>query len=201
MLAAAKQHLRKNICPKEEAMPSHAKILPLIGLLIAHVCSAEITPLILAPATPSESRAPDRYIIRAHEPLPNTAGTSAVARLAILNSLTGKAGEKFLFEGEGAGYVDTRFDFKRNPLWLRIWYSDKHIQIHYLDGQKGFVCTINRDGICYDNHDNYYHYVIYLRKGIRNNLTRLTKASADTSDHDQVAPSDTDDAVAAQEKP
>ncbi|MBC7983667.1 MAG: hypothetical protein H7Y02_07435 [Candidatus Obscuribacterales bacterium] len=160
------------------------KLLALAALCAASVCSAEIGPLVLDNTISSKGRTPNKHIVAAHDALPNIAGTSAAARLAILYSLTGRAGEMFYLEGEGDNYVDARFDTKRNPLWLRIEYSDKYIQIRYLDGQKDFVCTINRDGICYNNHDHFYHYAAYLRKSIRNRLARLAKASPEAVDLD-----------------
>jgi len=185
-------------------MSSNIKLVALAALFAANICSADIVPLVLDATIPPKDRASERSIIAAHKAYPNVAGSSKAARLAILESLTGRAGEMFYLEGEGEGYVDARFDNKRNPIWLRIWYSDKYIQIRFLDGQRDFTCALNRDGVCYRNHSHYYHYLTYLQKNIRRKLSALSKnsrKSVDELDEAQGDADQTDEPLDSAEKP
>jgi len=143
------------------------------ALLFAGTTAAEIVPFKLDESIHYSERASAKHIRAAHDTFKNSAGSVEAARFAILRSMTGKAGRNFIFEGEGDGFVDSRIDFKGNPLWIRIEYSKDFLQMKYLDGQRDFKCTNIRDGVCYENHRYYYRFLVQLRRAIRRQLAGM----------------------------
>ena len=146
------------------------------ALLLANAAAAEIAPFQIDESIRSVERSRLKHISAIHETVENRSATLEGARLAILRSVTGRAGRMFFLEGEGGGYIDVRLDYKRNPMWLRVEYTEKYIQIKYLDGLKDFTCKRNIDGMCYKNHRHFYKFGSGLRKNIVRNLRILERA-------------------------
>jgi hypothetical protein len=147
------------------------------GLLLANVGWAQIVPFEYDKSARSQRNSSERRIEQVHLEMPNSAGTAEAARLAILRSVSGKAGRMFFFEGEGLGYIDVRFDIKRNPMWFRVEYTDAFVQVQYLDGLWDVACERVVQGACYKNHRHYYKFGRTLRKNINRQLQRLAKGA------------------------
>lgn len=108
----------------------------------------------------------DSKILSVHEPI-NNPGSVAHARATILNAMLHNKGVAWLMEEEGDGYIRGRFDYRGNMILVDVEYSDKYIQLKYVDGFKEFECENNVSGICYENHRHYYNYTKRLRDGIK----------------------------------
>lgn len=148
-------------------------IVAMLGLMLSGTCIADTAPFEFDTSVESKDRSRKRHIAVAHQAIKNTTGSREAARLAILRSVTGRAGRIFILEGEGDRHVDARIDYKGNPLWVRVHYSEDSIHVRYLDGLKDFVCENNRDGVCYKTHRHYYKFAAVLRKNIIANLRSL----------------------------
>ena len=142
-------------------------------LLAVGAEAAEIVPFQFDESIKSEDRDRASHIVEAHKEFPNAAGSMEAARLAILRSLTGKAGKIWFLEAEGPNYADVRIDSKGNPFWVRIVYSGEFIQLQYLDGNEGFKCKLVKGTACYDNHRHYYGFTTRLRAQVQRNLGRI----------------------------
>jgi len=82
-------------------------------------------------------------------------------------------GYKWLFEGEGQGYILARFDYRGDTNIMRIEYNKSLVQLKYHSAWGDYVCKKLVDDICYKNSRGYYNYIKNLRKSIVAKLNLL----------------------------
>ncbi len=127
----------------------------------------------------SRGRASDGKIESVHQEI--TTGTTDLRkiRLAIINGMLETKGRAWTYEGEGAGYILARFDYRGHTIVSRIEFNQALVQLKYHGGSEAYECeNLQEDGVCYKNHKGYFNYTQNLRISIARNLQLVSTGAS-----------------------
>ncbi|CAA0099451.1 Uncharacterised protein [BD1-7 clade bacterium] len=118
-----------------------------------------------------------KHLQRVYAYIPDPGLSTQETRLAILLAMRDNPKKRWLLEGEGDGYIDARFDYRRRTIINRIEYSKQGIQLKYLAASDSFECQNNQNGICYKSHGAYYKYSGKLKTSVERELEAQVAAA------------------------
>jgi len=142
----------------------HKAILPCLLYFTSLLVIAEPSVLVIQKSVKPKSF--DYKINAVHKEIAVSADNLASVKLAILDGMLNTKGYKWLFEGEGQGYILARFDYRGDTNIMRIEYNKSLVQLKYHSAWGDYVCKKLVDDICYKNSRGYYNYIKNLRKSI-----------------------------------
>lgn len=149
----------------------HNVILSCLLYCISLLAIAEPIALVIDKSV--KPRSFDYKINAVHKEMSVSADNLASVKLAILEGMLRTKGYKWLFEGEGEGYILARFDYRGDTNIMRIEYNKTLVQLKYHYAWGDYVCENLVDDICYKNSRGYYNYIKNLRKSISAQLNLL----------------------------
>lgn len=123
--------------------------------------------------TKIKPKSSERYIKAVHKEIETSGANLEAIKYAILEGMLTTKGYKWLFEGEGDGYVLARFDYRGDTNVMRIEYDKDLIQLKYHKAWGDYECEKLVDDICYKNSRGYYNYIKNLRKSIARQVSQL----------------------------
>ena len=115
-------------------------------------------------------RSSEKYIKAVHEEMYTSTDNIDTIRYQILQGMLNTRGYKWLYDGEGDGFILARFTYRGDTNIIRIEYNKSMVQLKYHDALGDFVCKKNVGDICYKNARGYYNYIKNLRKSINAQL-------------------------------
>lgn len=139
--------------------------------LLSFLSQAE--PSILSVDKSIKPKSSTKKISSVHQEIKVKADNIHSVKYAILEGMLTTHGYKWVFEGEGDGYVLARFDYRGDTNIIRIEYTQQLIQLKYHQAWGDFVCKNLVDDICYKNSRGYYKYFRNLRNSIVKQVTAL----------------------------
>lgn len=116
----------------------------------------------------------EKYVKAVHEEMYTSTDQLDKIRYQILQGMLTTRGYRWLFDGEGKGFILARFTYRGDTNVIRIEYNKSMVQLKYHDALGDFKCKKNVEGICYKNARGYYNYIKNLRKSINAQLKQGT---------------------------
>lgn len=112
---------------------------------------------------------------KVHLEIPTNTTDLTRIRYAIIEGMLQTKGRAWTYEGDGDGYILARFDYRGHTIVMRIEYNQELIQLKYHAGSEAYECrTLVGDGICYQNHKNYYGYTGNMRNSVQRQMQLLS---------------------------
>jgi len=150
-------------------------LLSAIWLLVATLSASadDVIPFQFDPTISSKDRVSEKQLQAVYKVIDNSLHSEQGARLAILNSLVGRNGFRWLMESEGPGYIILRNDIKGNGVFVKVEYDHRYIQIKYHHGFDDFSCETLVGEYCYETHKVFYKFAIRLRRNIEAQINVL----------------------------
>jgi hypothetical protein len=147
-------------------------IAMLVILMISGAAGAEPEPLVVDKKI--HGRANVGAIKKVHLEIPTNGASVAKTRFLIVEGMLRTKNRAWTYEGEGDGYILARFDYRGHIIVMRVEYNENLIQLKYHGGSEAYQCDILvGDGICYENHQNYFKYTKNLRSSIEHKVRVL----------------------------
>ena len=145
----------------------------LAGLVCCFSIGTLAAPAVLTIDKKVKPRKSEKYIYWVHQEIQSPSDNLYAIKHAILQGMLMTRGYKWLYEGEGDGYILARFDYRGDTNIVRIEYDEDMVQLKYHSAWGDFKCTKLVDGICYHNRTGYYKYIRNLRTSIAQQIAAL----------------------------
>ncbi len=145
-------------------------ITALLSLFLSGSILAEPSEFLIEKSDKRHSR--ERHIRAVHDVMKTSTTNIHKIRYQILEGMLNTRGYRWLFDGEGDGYILARFTYRGDTNVMRIEYNQSLVQLKYHDGIGDLVCQMNVKGICLRNNRGYFNYFKNLRNSINIQLSK-----------------------------